>query len=78
MTMDGPEDHSAQAEVMAFQISTALQGPQAFDGRRTRGEYCGECCWEEAVCVERTELGGILAPYTCISWEIFDGRKLIT
>ncbi len=21
-----------------------------FDGRRTRGEYCGECCWEEAVC----------------------------
>ena len=27
-----------------------------FDGRRTRGEYCGECCWEEAVCVERTEL----------------------
>jgi len=28
-----------------------------FDGRRTRGEYCGECCWEEAVCVERTCTG---------------------
>ena len=33
-----------------------------FDGRRTRGEYCGECCWEEAVCVERTELVQLQRP----------------
>ncbi len=33
-----------------------------FDGRRTRGEYYGECCWEEAVCVERTELVQVQRP----------------
>ena len=27
-----------------------------------RGEYCGECCWEEAVCVERTELVQLQRP----------------